>query len=94
MLGGEERRREVERCDRRRTADVRSFGHILQQLSQLGGGGGGGGGSAFQKMNVRTGAAFLTVETCQKALVLLQPTAITAERVTLAQHVQVVLCSP
>ena len=33
---------------------------------------------------VRTGAAFLTVEACQKALVLLRPTALTAERVQLA----------
>jgi len=55
----------------------------------LGGSGGGGGGAAFHKMHVRTGAAFLTVELCQKALVLLRPTALTAERVILAQHVQV-----
>jgi hypothetical protein len=65
----------------------------------VGGSGEGGGrqqggsaanvyGSATQLAAFRTGAAFLTVEICQKALVLLRPTALTAERVRLAENIQ------
>ena len=45
---------------------------------------GGGGGAAMTRTGVHTGAGLTTVETCHKALVLLRPTALTAERVELS----------
>jgi hypothetical protein len=56
-----------------------------------GGGGGGGGWAAMSLMgaSLSTGAVhcragFSTVETCQKALVLLRPSALTSERLYLS----------
>jgi len=50
------------------------------------GGGGGGGGAAMSRIGASfsTGAGFSTVETCQKALVLLRPSALTSERLYLS----------